>query len=39
MSKADNYDEYDYDQALGEKHTRQRRYTIKGLSMRSGSEV
>ena len=39
MPKADNYNEYDYDQASGEKHMGQRQYTIRGLSMRSGSGV
>ena len=39
MLKADNYNKYDYDQALSEKHTRQRQYTIRGLSMKSGLEV
>ena len=39
MPKADNYNEYDYDQASGEEHAKQRQYTIRGLSMRSGSEV
>ena len=39
MLKADNYNEYDYDQASGEKHMGRKRYTIRGLSMRSGSEV
>ena len=39
MSKADNYNEYNYIQALGEKHTGRRQYTIRGLSMKSGSEV
>ena len=39
MLKADNYNEYNYDQGLGEKHIRQRQYTIRGLSMRSESEV
>ena len=39
MPKADNYNEYDDDQASGEEHMRQRRYTIRGLSMRSGSGV
>ena len=39
MSKADNYNEYDYNQALGEKHTGQKQYTIRGLSMWSGLEV
>ena len=27
MSKADNYNEYDYDQTSGEKYTGQRQYT------------
>ena len=36
MSKADNYNEYNYDQLLGKKYTGQKRYTIRGLSMRSG---
>ena len=39
MSKTDNYNEYNYDQALGEKHMEQRQYTIKGLSMKSASGV
>ena len=39
MPKADNYNEYNYDQALGEEHAEQRRYTIRGLSMRSRSGV
>ena len=39
MLKADNYNEYNYNQASGEKHMEQRRYTFRGLSMRSRSEV
>ena len=39
MSKVDNYNKYYYDQALVEKHTGRRQYTIRDLSMRSGSEV
>ena len=39
MSKVDNYNEYDYDQALGEKHIDQRQYTIRGLVIKSGSEI
>ena len=39
MLKADSYNKYDYDQALDEKHTGQKRYTVKDLSLRSGSEV
>ena len=39
MSKADSYNEYDYDQALGKKYTRQKQYTIRGLSIRSKSEI
>ena len=39
MSKADDYNKYDYHQALGEKHTGQRQYTIRDLSIRSASEV
>ena len=31
MSKADNYNEHDYDQISGEKYTKQRQYTIRGL--------
>ena len=38
IPKPDNYNEYDYNQALGEKQTGRRQYIIKGLSMRSGSE-
>ena len=30
MSKADNYNKYNYDQALGEEHMRQRWYIISG---------
>ena len=37
--KADNYNKYNYYQALGKKHTGQRRYTIKCLSMRSSYKV
>ena len=39
MPKADNYNEYDYDQALGEEHVGRRQYTLRGLSMRSRSGV
>ena len=39
MSKADNYNKYNYDQALSEKHIGQKQYTIRGLSMKSGSEI
>ena len=39
MSKADNYNKYDYDQTSGEKHTGQRQYTVRSLVTRSGSEV
>ena len=39
MSKEDNYNEYNYDQAIVEKHTGRRQYTIIGLSMKSGSGV
>ena len=39
MSKADNYNEYDYNQASGEEHAGRRRYTIRGLSIGSGSGV
>ena len=39
MLKADNYTEYNYDQASGEKHMGQKQYTIKGLSIRSESGV
>ena len=39
MSKADNYNKYNYDQVSGEKYTRQSQYTIRGLSMKSGSKV
>ena len=39
MPKADNYNEYDYNQALGEKYTEQRRYTLRGLSMKFGLGV
>ena len=39
MLKADNYNKYDYDQASGEKLTRRRRYTLRGLSMRLGLEI
>ena len=36
MLKVNNYNEYNYNQVLGKKYIGQRRYTIKGLSMRSG---
>ena len=39
MPKVDNYNKYNYDQVSGEEHAGQRRYTIRGLSMRSGSGV
>ena len=39
MSKADNYNEYDYDQASDEKHTDQRWYTIRDLITKSGPEI
>ena len=39
MSKADNDNEYNYNQVSGEKHIVQRWYIIKGLSMRSKSEI
>ena len=39
MSIADNYNEYDYNQVLGEKHIGQRQYTIRDLSMKFGLEV
>ena len=39
MSKADNYNEYNYDQALGKKHMGQKQHTIRGLSMRLSYEV
>ena len=39
MSKADNYKEYDYDQASSEKYIGWKRYTIIGLSIRSRSEI
>ena len=39
MSKTNNYNEYNYNQALGEKHTGHKQYIIRGLSMRSGLEV
>ena len=39
MSKADNYNKYNYDQASGEKYTGQRRYTIRGLATKSRPEI
>ena len=39
MPKEDNYNEYNYDQVLGEKHTGQSQYTIKSLSIKTGPEV
>ena len=39
MLKADNYNEYNYNQASGEKHMGRRQYTIRSPSMRSRSEV
>ena len=39
MPKSDNYNKYNYDQASGEEYAGQRQYTIRGLSMRSGSGV
>ena len=46
MSKADNNNNYDYDQALGKKQTRWTQYTILGIEVwitslvtESGSEV
>ena len=39
MPKANNYNEYNYDQVLDKKHMGWRQYTLRGLSMRSGSGV
>ena len=46
MSKADNNNDYNYDQASGEKQTGRRQYIIPGIEVRirsliteSGSEV
>ena len=39
MSKVDNYNKYNYDQASGEKYMGRRQYIIKDLSMRSGLGV
>ena len=39
MPKADNYNKYNYNQTLGEEYVGRRQYTIRGLSMRSGSGV
>ena len=35
MSKADNYNKYDYDQASGEKYTGRRQYIIPGSKVRA----
>ena len=39
MSKKDDYNEYNYNQALGERYTRWKQYTIKCLNIRSRLEV
>ena len=39
MSKANNYNKYNYDQESGGKHMGRKQYTIRGLVMRFGSEV
>ena len=39
MFKADNYNEYNYNQTSSKKHTRQKQYTIRGLNMRFRLEV
>ena len=33
IPKSDNYNEYNYDQVSGEKHTGQRQYIIPGLEV------
>ena len=40
MSKADNNNDYDYDQTLSEKHAKATYYPwTRGLSMKAGPEV
>ena len=39
MLKIDIFNEYNYDQASSEKYTGQRRYTIRGLVTKLGSEI
>ena len=39
MSKAYNYNDYNYDQVMDEKHMGRKQYTIRDLITKSGSEV